>query len=61
MRGIISRRGGTGGRTALTDNVELHEVAHLGLGAHLALVHAGVARLHVLHLRPNTSVTTTPY
>lgn len=35
----------------LTDNVELHKVAHLGLGAHLALVHAGVARLHVLHLQ----------
>lgn len=34
----------------LTNYVELHEVAHLGLSADLALVHAGVARLHVLHL-----------
>lgn len=35
----------------LTDDIELHEVAHLGLGAHLALVQAGVASLHVLHLQ----------
>lgn len=35
----------------LTDNVELHKVAHLGLSADLALIDAGVARLHVLHLQ----------
>lgn len=35
----------------LTYNVELHEVAHLGLGAHLALIYAGVPRLYVLHLK----------
>lgn len=40
----------------LTDNVELHKVAHLGLGAHLALVHAGVTRLHVLHLHIQQNV-----
>lgn len=34
----------------LTYNIKLHEVAHLGLGADLALVHPGVPRLHVLHL-----------
>lgn len=48
----------SGSGRALTDNVELHEVTHLGLGADLALVQSGVARLHVLYLPTHAFVVT---
>lgn len=35
----------------LTDNVEMHEVAHVGSGGHLALVDAGVPVLRILDLQ----------
>lgn len=45
----------------LTDDVETHKVAHLGLRGHLTLVSAVVAFLHVLHLqRPRLWVRFVP-
>lgn len=36
---------------ALTDNIKMYEMAHVGCGANLALVDAGVAMLWVLDLQ----------
>lgn len=47
---IPQTKGKIRSRIVLTDNVELNEVAHLGLSGHLTLVSAGVPLLHVAHL-----------